>query len=175
VNRATGLVIAAAVGLTGTSGYSAYANATRQPVTITRIIYQASAPVTRTVYWPRVIYRTRTVYRASPAAVPAASTPSQFTDSAAVVTQFYADINARNYPGAWALGGDNIGGSNYAAWTAGYATTASVSLGTFSQWGASQVQAALYAVQDDGSTKTYQGTYTVAGGVIVAADIVQVS
>jgi hypothetical protein len=108
------------------------------------------------------------------ASAPPVSNP-QFADSTAVVTQFYADINAQDYPGAWSLGGDNIGGSNYAAWMNGYATTSSVSLGTFSTWGSSQVQAALYATQNDGSVKTFEGTYTVAGGVITAASIAQTS
>ena len=55
--------------------------------------------------------------------------------------QFYQDINDHNYSGAWALGGDNIGGSDYAGWVAGYSTTVTVSLGTFSAFGSNQVQA----------------------------------
>ena len=86
---------------------------------------------------------------------------------------FYQDINDGNYSDAWALGGDNIGGSDYADWVAGYDTTVSVSLGTFSAFGSDQVQASLSALQSDGSTNTYEGTYTVSGGVIVAAAIVQ--
>ena len=87
--------------------------------------------------------------------------------------QFYQDINDGDYSDAWALGGDNIGGSDYAGWVAGYDTTVSVSLGTFSAFGSDQVQASLSALQSDGTTKTYEGTYTVSGGVIVAASIVQ--
>ncbi len=45
--------------------------------------------------------------------------PTYFTSSTAVVQQFYQDINDRDYSDAWALGGDNIGGSDYAGWVAG--------------------------------------------------------
>jgi hypothetical protein len=115
----------------------------------------------------------KTVYVQAPAAPAPAPEPAYFTDSTAVVQQFYQDINDGNYSGAWALGGDNIGGSDYAGWVAGYDTTVSVSLGTFSAFGSDQVQASLSALQSDGSTNTYEGTYTVSGGVIVAATIVQ--
>ncbi len=94
----------------------------------------------------------------------------------AVVTQFYQDITDQNYQAAWALGGDNLnGGVGYSQWVAGYATTASISLGTFSQFGSDQVQVSLSALQTDGTTTTYEGTYTVQNGVIVSADIVQTS
>ena len=89
------------------------------------------------------------------------------------VRPFCQDINDGDYSGAWALGGDNIGGSDYAGWVAGYDTTVRVSLGTFSAFGSDQVQASLSAFQSDGTVKTYEGTYTVSGGVIVAANIVQ--
>ena len=113
----------------------------------------------------------KTVYVQTPAAP--APEPAYFTDSTAVVQQFYQDINDEDFSGAWALGGDNIGGSDYAGWMAGYDTTVSVSLGTFSAFGSDQVQAGLSALQSDGTTNTYEGTYTVSDGVIVAATIVQ--
>ena len=106
-------------------------------------------------------------------AAPAPAQPAYFANSTAVVQQFYQDINAGDYSAAWALGGDNIGGSDYASWAAGYNTTVSVSVGTFSAFGSDQVQASLSALQSDGTTNTYEGTYTVSGGVIVAANIVQ--
>ena len=115
----------------------------------------------------------KTVYVQAPAAPAPAPEPAYFTSSTAVVQQFYQDINDQDYSDAWALGGDNIGGSDYAGWVAGYDTTESVSLGTFSAFGSDQVQAGLSAVQSDGITNTYEGTYTVSGGVIVAASIVQ--
>ncbi len=89
------------------------------------------------------------------------------------MAQFYQDITDGNYA-AWALGGDNLSnGVGYAAWVPGYSTTASITLNTFSQFGASTVYARLTATQTDGTVKTYAGTYTVSGGVIVAADIAQ--
>jgi hypothetical protein len=92
------------------------------------------------------------------------------------VAQFYQDITDGNYGAAWALGGDNTSnGVSYAGWAAGYSTTASITLATYSQFGASTVYASLTATQTDGTVKTYSGTYTVNGGVIVAADIVQTS
>ncbi|WP_051942882.1 hypothetical protein [Streptacidiphilus rugosus] len=92
-----------------------------------------------------------------------------------MVTQYYQDITDHNYAAAWALGGSNIAGASYDQWVAGYATTASISLGTVSQFGGSQVQAVLYATQTDGTVKVYEGTYTVSGGVLVGASIRQVS
>ena len=115
----------------------------------------------------------KTVYVQAPAAPAAPAEPAYFTNSTAVVQQFYQDINNGDYSGAWALGGDNIGGSDYAGWVAGYDTTVSVTLGTFSAFGSDQVQASLSALQSDGTTNTYEGTYTVSGGVIVAANIVR--
>ena len=113
----------------------------------------------------------QTVY--VPVAPAAPAEPAYFTSATAVVTQFYQDITDRNYSAAWALGGYNFSGGSYSSWVAGYATTFSVSVGTFNAYGSNQVQTALYAVQTDGTTKTYEGTYTVSGGVIVAANIVQ--
>ncbi|MGF7235437.1 MAG: hypothetical protein ACQSGP_10850 [Frankia sp.] len=55
----------------------------------------------------------------------------------------------------------------------GFATTASISLGTVSQFGSSTVRAVFYATQTDGSVKIYQSTYTVSNGLLVGADIRQ--
>jgi hypothetical protein len=112
---------------------------------------------------------------AQPSAAPPAPAAG-LTNAEAVVTQFYQDITDANYAAAWALGGDNIsGGVSYANWVAGYSTTASITLGSYSQFGSSTVDASLVATQTDGTVKTYQGTYTVSGGVIVSAQIVQTS
>ena len=119
---------------------------------------------------PRVIVVPAPVY-AAPA--PAPAQPAYFTDATSVVTQFYQDITDHNYSGAWALGGSIIGGGSYSGWVAGYSTTESVSLGTFSAFGSNQVRVRLTALQSGGWVKTYEGTYTVSGGVIVAASIVQ--
>jgi hypothetical protein len=128
----------------------------------------------------------KTVYRTVPAK-PAATTPAPvapvepiqppaapaLVNADAVVTQFYQDITDQNYGAAWQLGGDNIGGTDYTAWVNGYGTTESISLGSFSEFGSDQVQVVLTALQDDGTVKEYTGTYTVADGVITAANITQ--
>jgi len=102
--------------------------------------------------------------------------PTQNVSAEAIVTQFYQDITNHDYQAAWALGGDNLnGGAGYDKWVAGYATTASISLGTFSASGSDQVTVSLSADHTDGSTTTYQGTYTVQNGVIVSANITQTS
>jgi hypothetical protein len=91
-----------------------------------------------------------------------------------VVSQYYQDITDHNYSAAWALGGDNIAGTTYDRWVAGFETTESIALGSISEFGASRVQAALYATQTDGTVKAYEGTYTVSDGVLVGASIRQV-
>jgi hypothetical protein len=112
---------------------------------------------------------------AQPSATPTGSAAG-LTNAEAVVAQFYQDITDGNYAAARALGGDNIsGGVSYANWVAGYSTTASITLGSYSQFGSSTVYAILTAAQTDGAVKTYSGTYTVSGGLIVAAHIVQTS
>ena|ERR1700733_5581418 len=116
---------------------------------------------------------------AAPAATtaPTVAPPApQLVNAEALVTQYYQDITDQDYAAAWALGGPDLNrGTSYASWAAGYATTASISLGTFSIFGSDQVVVSLSALQDDGSVYTYQGTYTVQDGLIVSADIVQTS
>ncbi|GAA1957082.1 hypothetical protein [Kitasatospora viridis] len=112
----------------------------------------------------------------TPAPTVTVTTPGgnpQLTNAVAVVTQYYQDVTNHDYAAAWALGGDNIAGESYQQYVAGFATTASISLGTVSAFGSNQVQAVLYATQTDGSVKVYQGTYTVQNGVLVAASIQQ--
>jgi hypothetical protein len=106
---------------------------------------------------------------------PAAPVQPQFTNSVAVVSQFYQDITDHNYVAAWALGGKYIGGQDYSSWVAGYSTTASVSLYSFSDWGSGKVTTYLSALQSDGTTRTYYGTYYVSNGVIISASIAQTS
>jgi hypothetical protein len=117
---------------------------------------------------------------AAPAApAPAAPAPApapHLTNASAVVAQFYQDISDKDFQAAWVLGGDNLnGGVGYSAWAAGYATTASVDLGTYGTWSDGTVWANITATQTDGTVKTYYGTYTVSDGVIVSAHITQTS
>jgi hypothetical protein len=133
--------------------------------------------VTMTVFAPVktiTVTRTATPPPATTAAAPAPQPQPQFANATAVVTEFYQDITDHNYTAAWALGGNNVsGGVGYDAWAAGYGTTESISLGTFSYFGSGQVQTVLSALQTSGAVYTYTGTYTVQNGIIVAAHIVQ--
>jgi hypothetical protein len=109
---------------------------------------------------------------------PSAPAPAQpqFTSSIAVVNQYYQDITDRNYSAAWALGGSNLsGGVGYDAWVAGYGTTASITLYSQSDWGSGKVTSYLSALQSDGTTRTYYGTYYVSNGVITSANIARTS
>lgn len=94
-------------------------------------------------------------------------------NAAAVVTQYYQDLSNGDYADAWTLGGVNIAGADYNTWVAGYATTTSVTLNTESQWNSTTVSASITATQSDGGSTSYQGTYTVEGGVITSASITQ--
>jgi len=139
---------------------------------------------TKTVTAPPSPVPTKTVTAPpAPEQTPARQQPSapapaqpQFTSSIAVVNQYYQDITDRNYSAAWALGGSNLsGGVGYDAWVAGYGTTASITLYSQSDWGSGKVTSYLGAVQSDGSTRTYYGTYYVSNGVIISANIAQTS
>ena len=139
---------------------------------------------TKTVTAPPSPVPTKTV-TAPPAPVqtPAWQQPSsapvaqpQFTNGSAVVAQYYQDITDHNYSAAWAMGGSNVsGGVGYDAWVAGYSTTQSITMYNSSNWGSGEVTTSLSAVQSDGSTRTYYGTYYVSNGVITSASIAQTS
>jgi hypothetical protein len=112
----------------------------------------------------------------SPAAPAQAPASSPFSSSVAVVNQYYQDITSHDYQAAWALGGDNLnGGVGYDAWVAGYATTASVTMTGQPGGTPGAVTTSISAVQTDGTTRTYYGTYYVANGVITSASIAQTS
>ena len=139
---------------------------------------------TKTVTAPPSPVPTKTVTApAAPVQTPAWQQPSsapvaqpQFTNGSAVVAQYYQDITDHNYSAAWAMGGSNVsGGVGYDAWVAGYATTASITMYNSSNWGSGEVTTYLSAVQSDGSTRTYYGTYYVSNGVITSASIAQTS
>ena len=171
---AGGMYGAAAMG-SKTAAAPKVASSSLSPLTITQgppAGVAAPAAAAKPVPVPTVTVTAQAAVPAAAPAAPVAPAPA-FTDASAVVDQYYADITAQSYWAAWLLGGDNIGGGSYSGWVAGFDATESITLGTFSDWGASQVQVTLSALQDDGSASTYVGTYTVAGGVIVAASIVQ--
>ncbi|GAA2041552.1 hypothetical protein GCM10009839_50030 [Catenulispora yoronensis] len=93
--------------------------------------------------------------------------------AAAVVTAFYAAINAQNYATAWQLGGDNLG-FTYDAFAAGFAGTAHDTL-TITGVQGNTVQVHLEALQSDGSTKVYEGFYVVQNGAIVEGRLTQLA
>ena len=149
------------------------ARATAVTPTPTKTVTAPPSPVpTKTVTAPPAPEQTPAWQQPS---APAPAQP-QFTSSIAVVNQYYQDITDRNYSAAWALGGSNLsGGVGYDAWVAGYGTTASITLYSQSDWGSGKVTSYLSAVQSDGSTRTYYGTYYVTNGVITSANIARTS
>ncbi|GJF32964.1 hypothetical protein KNE206_56640 [Kitasatospora sp. NE20-6] len=106
---------------------------------------------------------TATATAAPGSASAAARSPRQ------VVEEYYAAINARDYPRAWALGGRNLA-PDYRTFVAGFAGTAADTL-TVTGVRGSTVGIALDALQTDGSHRFFSGTCTVRGGVIVAASV----
>jgi cytoskeletal protein RodZ len=103
-----------------------------------------------------------------PTTVPARTLPGP----AATVAAFVAAINAHDYARAWNLGGRNTGWS-YPSFVSGFSTTARDTL-TIESVSGDVVTARLTAQQTDGIITTYDGTYTVDGGVITGFDVLQV-
>jgi Protein kinase domain len=100
------------------------------------------------------------------------TTGPQVTLTPAQVVQAYINaINAEDYRKAWALVGDK--GPSYQAYEAGFAGTARDTL-TIKNVAGNVVTANLAAAQTNGSTKYYQGTYTVTDGIISKADVEQI-
>jgi hypothetical protein len=169
---------AAAEALTSSSSPSVIlaapaARATPVTPTPTKTVTAPPSPVpTKTVTAPPAPVQTPAWQQ--PSSAPVAQ--PQFTNGSAVVAQYYQDITDHNYSAAWAMGGSNVsGGVGYNAWVAGYATTASITMYNSSNWGSGEVTTYLSALQTDGSTRTYYGTYYVSNGVITSASIAQTS
>ena len=93
--------------------------------------------------------------------------------AAATVRHFYRDINNRDYPDGWNLGGVNIAGTTYSNWVAGYATTSHVTLLNVSGDNGTVVHVRFISTLQNGTLRTYAGTYTVVVGVIVSASVSQ--
>jgi hypothetical protein len=103
---------------------------------------------------------------------PGLASPTPESDPAAVVTAYFAAINGKAYEKAWRLGGSNFS-PPYTSFADGFATTAQDTVAILSVSG-NVVTARLVAQQTDGTVKTFQGTYTVTGGVITGSDMKQV-
>lgn len=89
----------------------------------------------------------------------------------AVVKEYIAAINRRDYAEAWAVGDKNTG-MPYTKFVRGFATTAYDRLNILSV-SANVVTARLIAHQTDGTFKVYQGQYMVEDCIITHFDIRQ--
>ena len=88
----------------------------------------------------------------------------------AVVKSFYRAVNNHNYARAWQLNTAAHSISDYAAFKQGYAQTAHDTV-TITGISGDVVSIQLASAQTDGTTKYFQGTYTVQNGIIVDANI----
>jgi serine/threonine protein kinase len=115
---------------------------------------------------------------ASPPAAQRTTGAALAEDPAAVVRAYFAAINEHRYLRAWQLvGGGTSGSSNGTAFPQfrnGYVGTLRDKLTVLSTKG-DVVTARLRALQDNGVIKIYEGTYTVANGIIVASDVQLIS
>ena len=93
------------------------------------------------------------------------ATASSAAEPEAVVTAYFDAVNNRDYSTAWALGGKNLGDADYDAFVKGYADTQRDSISQVSVQG-TFVQLVLNALQTDGTSRSYNVTYTVEDGVI---------
>jgi len=108
--------------------------------------------------------------QASAPTVTSAPAPSS-TGPAAVVQDYFAAINAHDYARAWRLGG-RVASPSYQAFVAGFHGTAKDTVTIISVEGG-QVTAQLEADQTDGTVKDFSGVYTIAGGIIIHAQVEQ--
>ncbi|MFD4600666.1 hypothetical protein ACFWPQ_21870 [Streptomyces sp. NPDC058464] len=103
----------------------------------------------------------------------ATATPNASASSGpgGVVTAYFAAISARDYQTAWALGGKNLD-SSYDSFVSGYSTTAQDTIAIVSVTG-TKVRLTIEALQTDGTTHSYDATYTVQDGVITSGTATQ--
>ena len=106
----------------------------------------------------------------APTASPSRTVP---TGPASTVEAYYAAINAKNYRLAWKLGGSSAT-TSYSEFAAGFSTTSKDAFTLISVSG-DVVTGRLSALQSDGSTQVYEGTYTVSGNFITQFNVQQVS
>jgi tRNA A-37 threonylcarbamoyl transferase component Bud32 len=110
---------------------------------------------------------------ASSSTLPAPPSPPPPGVLAATVRAYYSAINHHRYARAWRLGGRNTG-ETYHAYISGFAGTAHDTV-TIQSVSGDVVTGQLVAQQTNGTVKTYQGSYTVEGGVITQFSVQQVS
>ncbi len=90
---------------------------------------------------------------------------------AATVKAYFAAINEHRFLRAWELVGER---GSFKTFAAGFAGTEHDTVKIVSVKG-DVVTATLTATQQDGSAKTYSGTYTVTNGVIESANVQELS
>lgn len=103
------------------------------------------------------------------------------SDPWAVVAAYYADVESHDYPEAWSLLSASFRGSadggdagNYQAWMDGYADTGAQYLTDEGESGDTvSIKLSAYDTAA-GVWQYFTGSYTVADGLIVSGDIVQV-
>lgn len=104
---------------------------------------------------------------------PTAALPSPSTAAADTVRAYFEAITRRDFAAAWSLGGRNTT-SSYNSFVSGFSTTVAVAVDILSVSG-NTVTARVDSLETDGSTKSFQGTYTVSNGVITKFHVHQVS
>jgi hypothetical protein len=90
-------------------------------------------------------------------------------DPAAVVRDYFAAINANDYPKAWRLGGKNFSPS-YEAFVRGFAETEHDTV-TILNVDGPKVTIRLVADESGGRQSIYEGTYTAKHGELVEANL----
>ncbi|MBQ0954245.1 MULTISPECIES: hypothetical protein [Streptomyces] len=87
----------------------------------------------------------------------------------ATVTAYFDAINNRDFAAAWELGGKNLD-QDYDSFVAGFGTTQRDDV-TVTGTSGDDVSVTVVAWETDGTQTTFEGTYTVSGGVITSADM----
>ncbi|MFF4474449.1 hypothetical protein ACFYZ3_33455 [Streptomyces sp. NPDC001599] len=96
-------------------------------------------------------------------------TTSDGSGPEATVTAYFDAINNRDFATAWELGGKNLD-QDYDSFVAGFETTLRDDV-TVTGTSGDDVSVTVVARETDGTQTTYEGTYTVSGGVITSADM----
>jgi hypothetical protein len=95
--------------------------------------------------------------------------PTGAPDPETVVQSFFAAINEHDYAAAWRLGGYHFV-STYAAFVAGFATTVRDIVTITAVYG-DNVALEFTAIQTNGTSIVFDGTYAVSDGIIIAASV----
>ncbi|WP_258049533.1 excalibur calcium-binding domain-containing protein [Streptomyces finlayi] len=105
-----------------------------------------------------------------PPPAPTTPEPPAPTGAASTVEAYFDAINARDYRRAWDLGGKNLGDPSYSSFAAGFADVERDTVHILDVTGGS-VTVTIDVLRPDGTQQSYEGTYTVRGGIIVDAAI----